>query len=99
MVRLEPKLLVRLYRIQSGILQLVGLQLRHQPDTTAFLLLVNEDARTFPRDQRQRHFQLLPAIATKRAKNIAGQTLRMDAHQRRGGVDITDYEGYSLFRL
>jgi hypothetical protein len=60
---------------------LVRLELCHESDASALLLLVNKDARTLPGDHGKSHFQLLAAIAAKRPEHIASEALRMDSHQ------------------
>ena len=63
MVRLEPKALVGFNRIQSRILQFVGLEFGHQTNAAPLLLLVNENASAFFCDHGERKFELLAAIA------------------------------------
>ena len=99
MVRLKSQSLVGLDRIQPGILQFISLQLRHQPNAAPFLLFINQNARAFTGDQRQRQLQLLPAIAPQRSKNVSGQALRMNPHQWRRGMNVTHHQRHRLFRL
>ena len=93
MVGFEPEAFVGLDRIQPLVLQFVSLQLGHQADAAALLLLIDQNARALLGDHRQRHFQLCAAVAAQRAENVSGQALGMDAEQRRGGVDVAHDQG------
>lgn len=97
MVCLEAEALVGLDGVKSFILQLVGLELGHQADSTTFLLLIDQDARAGLGDHLQGHLQLLTAVAAERAKHITGETLGMDADERWLGMDVTVDKSYSLF--
>ena len=44
---------------------------------------VDQQPAAFLGDGAQRDFQLRPAIAAQAVKHVAGQALRVDAHQRR----------------
>src|ERR1700722_4416559 len=92
MVGFETEALVRFDRVEPGILQFISLKLRHQPDATAFLLLINHNARAFFTDHGQRKLKLLTAIAAQRMENVSCQALRVNSHQRRRGFDVAhDY--------
>ena len=99
LVGLEAKALIRFHRVKSAVLERVGLQFRHQPNAAALLLLIDQDACPQVSDHGECHFQLLAAVAAQRAKYVAGQTLGVDAHQRRPGVHLTHHQRYRLFRL
>ena len=92
-VRLVAELKIGLDGVETLILQLVGTQLGHQPDAAAFLLFVDQDAGAFVDDALHCQFELLTAIAAKRAEDIAGEALRMNADDRGRGVDIAEHEG------
>src|SRR5258708_26257733 len=81
----ETEAFIRFHRVESAVLKRVRLQLCHQANAAALLLFIDQDARSNFGDHRERHFKLLPAIAAQRAKYVAGQTLGMNAHQRRPG--------------
>lgn len=93
----ESQAFVGLDRVESSILQLVSLELRHQANTAAFLLFVDQNARPFAGDQGKRQFELLAAIAAKRMEYITGQALGMHAHQRRRGLHVSHDQSYSFF--
>ena len=63
MIGLKTEAFVGFNGIQSGILKFVSLQLGHQSDATALLLLVNQHPGSSRTDHGQRHFELLAAIA------------------------------------
>ena len=96
-VGFKAQTLVGFDGIQTRVLQLVSLQFGHQADAAAFLLFVNEYARAQVADHGERHLELLAAVAAQRMKNVARQTLRMDAHQRRSRVNVPHYQGDSFF--
>ena len=73
---------VGLDRIPPMVLQLIRLQLRHQANPAAFLVLVEQDPTPFLGNRRQRKLELLSAIAPQRMKHIARQALRMNPYQR-----------------
>ena len=83
--------------IQARVLQLVSLQFGHQADAAAFLLFVDQYARAQVANHRERHLELLAAVAAQRMKNVARQTLRMDAHQRRSGMNVPHHQGDGFF--
>ena len=97
LVSLEAETFVRFDRVEAGILQLIGLQLRHEADASALLLLVNQDASAFVSDHRQRHLELLAAVAAQGMKNVAGQALRVNPHKRRSGVNVAHHQGDGFF--
>ena len=99
LVGLETKAFVGFDGVKSAVLKRVGLQFRHQSYTAALLVLIDKDARSQVGDHGERHFELLAAIAAQRAEYVAGQTLRMNAHQRRPGVYLAHHERDCLFGL
>lgn len=92
MIGFEAKFLVRFHGVESLILQLISLKLSNQTYASALLLFIQQNPRAGFSDHLQRQFELLAAIAAKRVKNVSGQTLRMNAHQRRLRMKITHYE-------
>ena len=96
LVGLEAQPLVGFDGVESGILQLVGLQFGHQANAAALLLFVNQDAGAQVPNHGERHLQLLAAVAAQRMKNVAGEALRVNPNQRRSGVNISHHEGDGL---
>jgi hypothetical protein len=99
LVGLEAQPLIRLDGVQTGILQLVRLQLCHKADATTLLLFVNKDPSALVADHRQRHLKLLSAIATQRMKNVTREALRVNPHQRRSGMNVAHHKGYGFLNL
>src|SRR5579864_5313724 len=99
MVCFESQTLVGLNRIETGVLQLVSLQLGHEADPAPFLLFIDKNACVLAGNHRKRQLQLLTAITAQRAKHIACEALRMNSHQRWRGMDVAHDQGNSLFRL
>ena len=97
MVSFESKTFVGFYGIQPLVLQFISLQLGHQADAPAFLLFVDQDARALLCNHGQRHFQLFAAVAAQRTEDISSEALRVDAEQRRRGMNVSHDEGYRIF--
>jgi len=57
--------MIRLDRIEAGVLQRVRLKFRNQPDAAALLVFVNHQPASFFRDRGHRHLQLIVAIASQ----------------------------------
>ena len=80
--RPEAELEVRLDRVHPVLLQLVRLQLVQQADAAAFLRDVEQRRRCpSPLDPRERHLELLAAVAAQRVEDVAGQALGVDADE------------------
>src|SRR6202030_4027383 len=77
----EPKGMIGLNRIEADVLQFVCLQLGHQADAAALLILIDHESATFLGDGLHGHLQLVMAIATQRPEYFSGKALRMDAQQ------------------
>jgi hypothetical protein len=99
LVGLKTKALIGLDGIETAVLQGVGLEFRHQSNSAAFLLLIDQNARTFLGDHGERHFQLLPAIATQGTEDVSGEALRVNSNQRRTALDIAHDQRNRIFRL
>ena len=97
MVRLESQALIRLHGVETLVLQFVSLQLGHQADTASFLLFIDENPCTFFGDHRQREFELLPAVAAQRVKDVSSEALRVHADQRRGRLHIAHHQRDCFF--
>lgn len=96
-VGFETKLFVCLHGIEPLILKLVGLELCHEADAAALLLFINEDSGAGFGDHLESHFKLLAAVAAQRTENVPGETLRVDADERRLGMDVAHHEGDGFF--
>src|SRR5438105_4705852 len=100
MIGFETQVMVRFDRIVTGILKLVREELIHQPDAAAFLKLVNHDPATALANGIKCKMELLSAIAALGTENVTGQTLGVDANQRRiVGRGFSHNESQHFFRL
>ena len=95
----ESELDIGFNGVKTVVLQLVSFELGHQTDSTALLLLVEEDACASRCDFGKSHFELKPAIAAQRAEDISCEALRVDAHQRCRGVDVAHHQDDEFFGL
>ena len=90
----ETQPFVGLYSVGALVLQLVSTQLVEQPDATAFLVLVDQETASEAGDGFERDFELGAAIAAEAVKDVAGQTLGMNADERRlAGREIAHLQG------
>ena len=87
-IGLEPEGVIGLDRIEPGILQLVGLQLCHQADAAALLILIDHKPATFLGDGPHGHLQLVVAITAQRSEHFSREALRMESQQRNSVGDI-----------
>ncbi len=92
-VRRVPQFEVRFDGVEAFILKFVRLQLRHQSDSPALLILVEQNARASFRDHAEGEFKLLSAIAAEGVEYIAGQALGVNSNDGRGRVDVAHNEG------
>jgi hypothetical protein len=88
----EPQGVIGLNRIKASILQFVCLQLCHQANAAAFLILINHQPATFFGDGLHGHFQLIATVATQRAEHFSGKALRMNSQQRNSTSQIAHDE-------
>ena len=77
----EAELDVRLDRVEPVLLELVGLQLRQEPDAAPLLGHVEQDAALLGGDPAERELELLAAVAAERVEDVAGEALRVDADE------------------
>src|SRR5580658_4029447 len=68
--------------VQAAVLQFVSFQFIDQADAAAFLRQVEQHAGRLLGNFAQRKFQLRAAIAAFGGEDVAGEALRVDAHQR-----------------
>ena len=99
LVGFETEALVGFDGVEATVLQGIGLEFCHEADTATFLLLVDQDARTLGGDHGERHLELLPAITAQRTKDIAGQALGVNAHERRTRLHVAHDQRHGLFGL
>ena len=59
------------------------MELVDQADAAPLLLLIDQGPGAGLRDQAQGRLQLGPAVAAQRSEDVAGEALRVNAHQRR----------------
>ena len=85
---MKPKRLIGFDRVEPGVLQRVGLELRHQADAAPFLMFIDHQAASFLGDGSHGDLQLVAAVAAKRPEHFAGEALRMDAQQRSAACNI-----------
>ncbi len=76
--------------VESLILKFVGPKLFHETNASAFLLLIKQYADAFLCDQAQCQMQLVMTITPKRMKDIPCHALRMNAHNRRKTMDVSE---------
>ena len=78
----EAEVLVRLDRVATLVLQRVRPQLVAEPDPAALVAAqVDDDALALGRDLLERLVELQPAVAAQRPEHVAGQALRVHAHE------------------
>ena len=75
-------MVIRFDRILSFVLKFIGEKLVHQPDSAAFLKLVDQNAASMLRNFIERKVELGSAIAAARTEDVSGQALRMNAYER-----------------
>src|SRR5581483_2552219 len=92
-VGLEAELQVGFDRVATLVLQLVRAQLGHEANAAALLLLVEQNARAFFGNARERKVKLVVAIAAQRVEDIAGGALRVNADDRRLRMNVTHDQG------
>jgi hypothetical protein len=72
---------IRVVRIQTAILQRVGVEFVIQPDTAPFLAQIQHVPAVFG-DPLDRFAQLRPAVASLAAEHVTGEAFTVQAHQR-----------------
>ena len=82
LIRREPKVLIRLQRIETAILQHVRSQLVGETDPSALVTRgIHEHAAALGGDRPLRLPKLDTAVAPERPECVAGQAFRMETHQ------------------
>ena len=89
-IRPEAQGVVGIDRVEAGVLKLVGPQFRHQADAAALLVLVDHQPAAFRGDGPHGDLQLVVAVAAQRPEHLAGEALRMDAHEGRALGQIAE---------
>ena len=97
-VGFETEFKVRLDCVTALVLELVGAKLGHQSNTTTLLLFVEQHTGTRSGDRGESKLKLLATVATQRVEDVASQALRMNANNRRSGVDVTHDESDGRIR-
>src|SRR6185437_8206207 len=85
-VLLESELQIRFDGVEALVLQRVSLDLVREADSAPFLMQVDNHAGLGRQNTLDRFGQLLAAVASLRAKHVAGQALRMEPDQRRASA-------------
>ena len=67
--------------VEALLLELVGLELVEQADAAALLGEVEQHAAALLLDAQQRVLELLAAVAAQRVEDVAGEALRVHAHE------------------
>src|SRR5215813_11301428 len=80
----ELQCMMGLDGIESTVRRCVSLQLAHEADAASLLIFVDHQAASFFSNGAHGYLKLLFAVAPKRTKDLAGNALRMNPHQRRG---------------
>src|ERR1700730_2200218 len=87
------------HRVETVVLQFIGLQFIDQANAAAFLREIEHNAGRFFCDFPERKLELCAAVAPLRRENVAGETLRVDAHERplrAPNLAMLDRNGLSL---
>jgi hypothetical protein len=69
----QPQGMIGLDRIDAGVLQFIGLQLRGETDPAALLIFLDHQAAAFLGHRLHGHRELVTAIATQRSQHLAGE--------------------------
>ena len=77
---------VRVDGVEPAVLQRVRADLVVQADAATLVTQVEDDAALLARDRLERRLQLLAAVAAQRAEHVAGQTLGVQANERRASA-------------
>src|SRR6185369_4147113 len=79
----KAQLEIRFDGVATLVLQRVGLDLVGKADAAALLVHVDEHAFALLIDHAQRVADLIAAVAARRAEDVAGEALRVHAHEHR----------------
>jgi len=83
--------------VEALVLKFVGAELGHEADAPAFLLLVEKNACARVGDEGHGELKLLAAVASQRVEDVAGEALRMNAHDGGRRMNVTHDESYGGF--
>src|SRR5215471_13865893 len=93
----ETQLEISLYGIETLVLQRIGLDLVRQPDPSALLMHIDEHAFALAADEIKGETNLIATITALGAEDVAGQTLRMHAHEHSiAGSDLALHQRHIL---
>jgi hypothetical protein len=67
--------MIRSYGVESSVLKSISLKFRHEPNTTPFLMLINQHTAAFRGNGSHGQFQLVAAVAAKGSEHITRETL------------------------
>jgi len=97
-IRREAEDSIRVDRVETVVLEVVGGDLVHDPDAASLLGQVQEDASRRVPDSLHRGIELLTAIASFRTEDIARHALGVEAHKDVGlPHDVPFHERHVLF--
>ena len=85
--------------VHALVLQFVGFELGHQADAAALLLLVEQNAGACWAILLRASSSCKTAVAAQRAEDVAGEALRVNADERRSGVDVAHDQRDEAFDL
>src|SRR5207244_13406878 len=80
-IRRKAEFQVRLDGVETVLLQLVGLQLVEQADSSPLLGHVEQDATILAGELNQSLLELLAAVTAQRVEDVAGQAFGVDADE------------------
>src|SRR6185437_5424360 len=93
---------VRFDGVEPLILKFISAQCFHKANSSALLMLIDQDPSAFSCDSAQSEVELVVTIASQRMENIACRALRMNADDWRRAVYISknqSYRGFQTFRI
>jgi hypothetical protein len=83
--------------VEAVLLERVGPELVREPDASALLPQVEEDARVVPRERLEGSRELIPAVAPERPQGVSGQALRVKPRGNRLlAGDLSVHHGHVL---
>ncbi len=86
----KPSRVVRVDRVETLVLQLIGAQLVDEADAASFLAQVEQHAPWRVGHFVERGVELRPAIAFEAAEHVAGETFAVQPHHGHRSVALAD---------